>query len=224
MTQANHTRAPQGASGTSRNRRRRQGGGSDWTRPCRRVHRALDASLRLINATLRTVARYERCVHHRPVGTFRNLRGVSAMLRDASTRVRQAERALAVMNECYRREPTDVEIAPEFLSWAAERWQEVAASLQEAEDGVFWLREFVLLGLQTGILTPEPPARRRPRIILAPRPAPVRAFLRLRQPRVVDRITPILRRRRRIPRPASVRVPRRSLLGRAPPLSSISLL
>ena len=213
-----------GASGTSRDRRRQQGGGSDWTRPYCRVHRALDASLRLIDSTLRTVARCERRVHRLPLKTFRTLRGASAMLRNASTRLRRAERAIAVMNECYRREPSHVDIAPELLSWAAERWEEVTASLQEAEDDVFWLREFVQLGLWAGILTPEPPAERRPRIILAPRPVPVRAFLRLRQSRVVDRIAPILRRRRQTPRPAAVRVPRRSLLGRAPPLASISLL
>ncbi|HEX6158791.1 MAG TPA: hypothetical protein VF111_01410, partial [Thermoanaerobaculia bacterium] len=70
----------------------------------------------------------------------------------------------------------------------------------------------------------EQPAPRRVRIRVAPRPGAIRAFLLRRQPRVVDRIAPILRRRRRTPRPAAVRVPHRSLLGRAPPLVPISLL
>jgi hypothetical protein len=79
----------------------------------------------------------------------------------------------------------------------------------------------VLGGLSTGELVPERPSDGRPRIILTPRALFVRAFLVTRQPRVSDRITPVLLRRRRTPRPAEVRVPRRNLQGRAPPLSLI---
>lgn len=81
------------------------------------------------------------------------------------------------------------------------------------------LHHSVAEGVQSGALVPERDALPRPRIILTPGPVPVRAFLELREPRVSDRIGPLLRRRRRTPRPASIRVPHRPTLGRAPPLS-----
>lgn len=195
-----------------------------WVRPFCRVHRALDASVRLIDSTLRTVARSERCAHRRPVRTSARLLEASGLLREATARLERAAQELAVTNECLRLEPANMDIAPELLFQAAGRWVEVTAALQQAAAGVFTLHDDVLLGVRTGVYVPERPAERRPRIILTPRPAPVRAFLLLRQPRVVERIAPLLRRRRRTPRPASIRVPRRSLLGRAPPRFEISLL
>ena len=217
MAQSNHARAPQGASRTSR--RRQQGGAAAWMRPWCRAARAIESSIRLINSTLRTVERSERCAHRRPVSASRNLHEASARLVDASTRLVRAAQELAATNECLRREPDETMLVPELLVHTTERWLETMTFLREAADGVFSLHEDVLLGLETGVLVPEPeqPAKRRPRIILAPRPMAMRAFLLHRQPRVVDRIAAILRRRRRTPRPASVRVPRRNLLGRAPP-------
>lgn len=221
MTRPNHAQA---TGGTPRDRRRQRGGGEAWVRPFCRVHRSLDASLRLIDSTIRTMMRSERCAARRPVHASRNLHQASAQLIDASARLARAARALAETNQCLRHEPEQSAIVPELLEQATERFIDVAGWLQETTNFVSKLHEDVLQGLATGELVPERPAERRPRIRLAPRPAPVRAFLRLRQPRVVDRITPILRRRRRTPRPAAVRVPRRSLLGRAPPLVPISLL
>jgi Tfp pilus assembly protein PilX len=221
MAKSKHARAPQGASGTSRNRRRQQGGMPAWMRPFCRASRALDASIRLIGATERTVARSERCAHRLPVRTSRTLQEASARLRDAQARLVRAAQELAAANECLVREPDETELVPELLVHNAQRCLEITVWLQETADGLFSLHEDVLLGLETGTLVPEPeqPAeRRRPRIILAPRPASMRAFLLLRQPRVVDRIAPILRRRRRTPRPAALQVPQPSLLGRAPPL------
>jgi hypothetical protein len=167
-----------------------------------------------------------RCAHLRPVRTSRNLHEASGRLVDASARLARAAEALAETNACISRDPVEASVVPDMLVRATERWVEVAGWLQQAAGDVSTLQEDVLLGLRTGFFVPEPerPAGRRPRIHLAPRPVPLRAFLRLRQPRVVDRIAPILRRRRRIPRPAAVRVPRPSLLGRAPPLFPLSLL
>ncbi|HEY0157643.1 MAG TPA: hypothetical protein VGF28_10200 [Thermoanaerobaculia bacterium] len=205
-------------------KRATRGDRPSWVRPFCRVHRALDASVRLIDSTMRTVARSERCAHRRPVRTSARLLEASGLLREATARLKRAAEQLAVTNECLRLEPANMDIVPELLFHAAGRWVEVTAALQQAAAGVFSLHDDVLLGVQTGVYVPERPAERRPRIILAPRPAPVRAFLLLRQPRVVERIAPLLRRRRRTPRPASIRVPRRSLLGRAPPGFEISLL
>jgi hypothetical protein len=178
--------------------------------------------VRLIGATLRTVAGSERCAHRRPIRTSRNLHQASALLVDASARLARAARELAETNECVAREPERATAVPDMLVHATERWMEVAILLQRASIDVSSLHEEVLLGLATGALVPERPAGRRPRIVLAPRPvSAIRAFLLLRQVRVVDRIAPLLRRRRRTPRPAAVRVPRRNLLGRAPPLFPI---
>jgi hypothetical protein len=190
-----------------------------WMRPFCRASRALDASIRLIGATERTVARSERCAHRRPVRTSRTLQEASARLLDAQARLVRAAQELAAANECLVREPDETELVPELLVHNAQRCLEITVWLHETADGLFSLHEDVLLGLETGTLVPEQPAeRRRPRIIVAPRPVPMRAFLLLRQPRVLDRIAPILRRRRRTPRPAALQVPQPSLLGRAPPV------
>jgi hypothetical protein len=135
-----------------------------------------------------------------------------------------AARELAEVNACIAREPENAGEVPELLVEAAERWAFMAEWLSESVDRVFTIQEEVLDGLETGTLVPERPADRRPRIVLAPRPVPIRAFLLLRQLRVADRITPVLNRRRRTPRPAAVRVPRPNVLGRAPPLFSVCLL
>jgi hypothetical protein len=140
--------------------------------------------------------------------------------------MRRAAEALAETNACIAREPDPGSVLPGMLARATEQWIDVEGWLQQTADDVSMLQEDVLLALRVGLFVPEPerPAGRRPRIRLEPRSVPIRAFLLLRQPRVVDRIAPILRRRQRTPRPAAVRVPRRSLLGRAPPLFLLSLL
>jgi hypothetical protein len=187
----------------------------------RRAQRAINASIRLLDSTLRAVERSERCAQRRPVETSRNLHGASGRLLDALERLNRAAREIAETNACMAREPERAADAPLLVAYAASRWVDVAACLAALADDVFTLHEDVLSGLETGALIPELPGGRRPRIVLAPRPQPIRAFLLRRQPRVIDRIASILRRRRRTPRPVSLRVPRRSVLGRAPPLSSI---
>lgn len=211
MTDPNRTSAPQGVSG------RRNG--RAWVRPLRRAHRAMDASVRLIGSTLRARAKAERCAHRRPLRTSRDLDEASGRLLHASRRLQRAVVQLAATNECVARAPEEAAAAPELLLHATERWMQVTVWLQDAADDVFSLHTDVLNGLETGRLVPE-----RARIRLAPRPVPIRAFLVLRQARVVDRISPLLRRRRRTPRPAAIRVPHRSLLGRAPPFSPVCLL
>ena len=153
-----------------------------------------------------------------------NLTRASLRLRDATARLERAALALAATTDCLAREAAVPAAVPPMLFEAAERWVGIAKWLTEVSDGVFTLHEDVLHALKTGQVLPEPSAFGRPRIRVAPRPSFVRAFLLRRQPRAVDRIASILRRRRRTPRPAALRVPRRSVLGRAPPLFSISLL
>jgi hypothetical protein len=215
------TRAPEGATGTCRDRRRPQGERRGWVRPFFRANRALDASLRLIGSTLRTIAAAERTVHRRPVRVSRNLQDASELLATATVRLGWAARNLAELTGCAAGDSATAQQVPEMVVNATARWVWTAARLAEAANDVFAMHGGVLQGLQTGALVPERPADRRPRVVLTPRPAPVRAFLRLRQPRVRDRIAPLLLRRRRTPRPAALRVPRRSVMGRAPPLFSV---
>jgi predicted transcriptional regulator len=222
MTKAAHARAPKGA---CRDRRRPLGGGRPaWVRPFQRMQRCLDASVRLIDATIRTYEASQRHAHHRPIGTSLSLTKVSGNLTGVTARLRRAALAMAKTSECIAREPEVAAGVPQMLFEATARWLGIARWLAEVADGVFTLHEDVLAALRTGQLIPERSAFGRRRIAVAPRPSFVRAFLLRRQPRAVDRIASILRRRRRTPRPAALRVPRRSVLGRAPPLSSICLL
>jgi hypothetical protein len=149
--------------------------------------------------------------------TARDLQNAAARLRKVDARLERASQELAATRQCIL-VPDETGLVPELMIHAAYRLLKAAIWLEDTSAGVVSLQKDVLLGLETGVLVPEQPVKRRQRIILAPRPAHIRAFLLLRQPRAVDRIAPILRRRRRTPRPGSVRVPRRSLLGRAPPL------
>ena len=220
MTKPNDAQA---TDGTLRRNRPRRKGRYAYIRPLLRAEGAIEASLWLIEATRRAVARAERCAHRRPVRTSRNFRKAAARLHKVSKRLVWAAEDLAETKECIAGQPA-MEVIQYAVAYSTGRWVETAASLHQAEDDVFALQEEVRLGLQTGVLVPERPAGSRPRIRLAPCLVPIGAFLLLRQPRVIERIAPILRRRRHTPRPASVRVPRRNLLGRAPPLVSISVL
>ena len=214
-------KAPEGASGTRRDRRRPHGDPRRWVRPFFRANRAFEASLRLIFSTLHAVAVTRRTAHRRPVRASRNLHDASGLLVTASARLLKAAQNLAEMSECAGREPETAQDVPEILVDQTKRWVYMTSWLAETANEVFALHRSVLDGLETGSLVPERPAERRPRIVLAPRPVSVRAFLCLRQPRVRDRIAPLLLRRRRTPRPAALRVPRHDVQGRAPPLVSV---
>ena len=225
MSRRNHAQAPRSARSVYRDRRRSKNlRRAAWVRPFRRAQRALDTSVRLITCTLLAAAASERRVHQRPIRASRELYEASAQLVRASKRLKRAARELAEVNECIGREPENASNVPELLIAASRRWVFTAGWLSESTEQVFALHRDMLNGIETGALVPEGPADPRPRIVLAPRPVPIRAFLSLRQPRVADRIAPLLRRRRRTPRPAGLRVPRRSVLGRAPPLFSVCLL
>jgi len=219
MIRSGSVRAPKGAAGTCRPSRRGTRG-PEWVRPYRRAQRALDSAASLIFATIHVVMDAGRSAKRRPVRTSRRLTGAAREMKVASLRLLHARRELAAASEALGRVPEqqcgDV---PELMELAAARCQAVAKYLPIAVQSVVIAQVDVLGGLSTGELVAERPSDGRPRIVITPRPLFVRAFLTIRQPRVSDRITPVLLRRRRTPRPAEVRVPRRNLQGRAPPLS-----
>ena len=135
-----------------------------------------------------------------------------------------ARRELAEAAAALEREPDQQRgDAPELMELTAARCRAVAHYIPIAVEDAVLAQIGILGGLGSGELVPERPSEGR-RIVVTPRPIFVRAFLASRQPRVVDRIAPVLRRRGRIPCPAEVRVPRRNLRGRAPPLASTCAL
>lgn len=213
--------------GARRTKRRRQQAARrpGWVRPYRKAQRKLDSAVRLVVASMDAASVSERCLERRPVRTAQRLNGGARRLAAAELRLLQAERELAAARECVAREPERTAgDAPLIVELASERWQAVTNYLHYATTEVLLRQVEVLAGLACGALVPEHPSERRPRIVVTPRPVPVRAFLAIRRTRVADRISAILQRRRRTPRPAALMVPPRTAQGRAPPLSSTSLL
>jgi hypothetical protein len=226
MTRPNPTAALKRANGKCRKRRQQGGRRPEWVRPFRRARRALESAVRLIDATMGTVVDFESCVERRPIRTARRLTGGVRQLNAAGRRLLRASRELAEATECLNRSPEpSANDVPKLLEWSSERWQTASHYLELVTKEVVLRQAEVFLGLACGALVPEHPSDSRPRIVLAPRPAPVRAFLALRRrPRVADRISAVLRRRRRALRPAALSVPPRTCQGRAPPLSSTPAL
>jgi hypothetical protein len=142
-------RAPEGASGTCRGRRRPHGDRRRWVRPFFRANRALNASLHLIASTLHTVAAAKRTVHRRPVRASRNLHNASELLVTASARLMRAVQNLAEMTERARCEPETAEAVPEILVNTTERWLYMTSWLAETANEVFALHSSILDGLQT---------------------------------------------------------------------------
>ena len=222
MTKSDSANAPRGAAGgASRpSHRRKKSRRPAWVRPYRRAQRALDSAARLICSTIHAVTEAGRCAQRRPIRTARRLNSAVWEMNVALQRLKAARQELAEATEALARDPNQQRgDGPELMEIVAERCEAVAKYIPIALNGVAIAQVDVLGGLYTGELVPEKPSDRRPRIVVTPHPLYVRAFLVTRQPRVSDRITPALLRRRRTPRPAEVQVPRPDVQGRAPPLS-----
>ena len=202
-------------------KRSRQG---DWVRSYTRVQRAITATLRLIASSRRVASASARCAHRRPISSSRQLTYASRLLSTASARLSVAATRFEETRACLARQ---AELEPDamlFLRDVATSIARLTLYLGGTADEVFALHDDVLDGLASGELVAEPSALPRRHIPLVPRPVPVREFLRARLPRVVDRISAVLQRRRRTRLPTALRVPRRTSQGRAPPLLSACLL
>ena len=228
MSRTRSAGAPEGTvSGICRRPRRRGEAprGKEWVRPYKRAQRALDDAAGTLMSTVRRVADAGGCAS-RPVRSTRILTSALRLVTVASKQYAEAQRCLAEAAEALGQTPPELQDgdAPALLAMAAERGQTVRQYIYLAAQEVLLGHKEVFNGVAAGELVPEDPSDDRPRrrvIVLTPRPLFVRAFLAARrQPRAADRITPVLRRRRRTRLPAEVRVPRRNLQGRAPPLSS----
>ncbi|HEY0143820.1 MAG TPA: hypothetical protein VGF48_23235 [Thermoanaerobaculia bacterium] len=226
MNRKGSASAPKGAAGGKcRQSRRAEARRPAWVRPYRRAQRALDSAAKLIFSSFYTAVDAGHCAERRPLRTARRLDDAAREMTVASLRLLHAQRQLAEATEALSREPDQLRgEVPRIMKLAAARCEAVAHYIPITVQEVVLAQVVVLGGLTTGELVPERPGDDRPRIVITPRPLFVRAFLSIRQPRVSERITPALLRRRRTPRPAEIRVPHRTLQGRAPPLSSTCAL
>jgi hypothetical protein len=171
------------------------------------------------------VVEFHECVERRPLRTSQRLANALREIVFAAGQIARAERELEEVSRCLARAP---ELADEdtllLVEMARERFEAALKWIQFVTREAALRQLHVLGGLTLGELAPEHPSDSRPRIAVTPRPAPVRAFLAARLPRVTERITPVLQRRRRARRPAALSVPPRTSQGRAPPLSSTASL
>lgn len=231
MSRTRSTGAPEGTvSGICRSPRRRGEvpRGKEWVRPYKRAQRALDDAASSIIATVRRVAD-AGCCGARPIRSTRMLLAALRRVTVASKQYIEAQRCLAEAAEALGHTPPELRDgeAPGLLEQAADRSQTVRRYLDVVAQEVLLGQAEIVKGVAAGELVPEDPSEDRPRrrvIVITPRPLFVRAFLAARRrQRAGDRITPVLRRRRRTRLPAEVRVPRRNLRGRAPPCPACSL-
>jgi hypothetical protein len=187
-----------------------------------RANRGLNDCLRLIDSTLLEVAACKRQMHRRPIRTWRKLYEETGRLYAASNRLARAMRDLGRAADSIARHPETAGGGPGLITGLTASWVEIGKRLAQVIAEVFTFHDQVFHGLETGALVPERPFDRRMQFALTLLPVPFRAFLLLRQPirqpRVIDRIASILRRRRRTPRPAALPVPLVTHQGRAPPL------
>jgi hypothetical protein len=227
MANSGSARAPRGAKGgtSRRSRRRDKSRRPEWVCPYRRAQRALDLAEGLIHSTMRAVMDTDRCAKRRPMRASRRLIGKLRKMDVASMQLAVARGQVAEAKAALSRDPSQQRgDAPEIMELVTKRCEAVAKYIPIAAGEAVLAQVGVFEGLMTGELVPERPSDTRPRIVVIPRPLFVRAFLVIRQPRVAERISPVLLRRRRTPRPAEVQVPRPDVQGRAPPLSSTCAL
>jgi hypothetical protein len=235
MARNSFARAPEGTvSGKGRTPCRREApAGKEWVRPLKRTQRMLDNAASMLVQSVYTVLDAGCCARF-PIRSAKKLIGALHHVKVAARQYAEAEGFLIEAAEAFGHAPPELldGEAAELLEMAAERCHTVRQYIHVAVQEVLLGHTEISDGVASGELVPEDPSQElsedRPRrrvIVTTPRPLFVRAFLAARrQPRVSDRIAPLLRRRRRTLLPAEVRVPRRNLLGRAPPLSSTCAL
>ncbi len=214
-----------GASGTCRISRRRGEAprGQEWVRPYKLAQRKLDNAASMIISSVRTVADAGGCAD-RPIESTRKLIRALRQATVAAEQHAEAEHYLTEAAEAFAHTPPELRSgdAPALLEMAAERCETVHRYIHVAAGEIVLGQTEIFHGIESGEVVSEDSSASRPRrrIVIRHNPLFVRTFLAARRQRAADRITPLLQRRRRTRLPAEVRVPKRSLRGRAPPLSS----
>jgi hypothetical protein len=119
-----------------------------WTRPLRRMRRAIDSSVRLIHACHRMVVSSERWAGPRPIKATNQLLRVSSRLVEAAEQLMRAGHSLKDTVECLERTPDEHAAgAPGKLIDATARWFDAAKRLDvlsnRVDADIAWLREWV---------------------------------------------------------------------------------
>ena len=208
-----------GSSGAGQSRR------EAWTRPLRRLRRALASSRSLIDWTWSVIATSDEVGNERPIAATQDLQRALRWLRTAQTDLNRAARGLRDTTESIAVAPERAGGVPEMLIYATSEWIMLAADLTMAMNRLCELHDDILGALVEGEIVPEQEWRLfRQRVIPAPRVNPVRTFLLVRRSSARDRISSVSVRRRRPAAMPTADAPRKISRGRAPPPSSACLL
>ena len=194
-----------------------------WDHPIHRAQRHIDSSQSLVDSIRRALLDSTDSAAARPIGTSRKLNRVSCRILDAHAHLASASRDIDAVMKSAVLAPELAADVPMLLIEMTQQWVEVARQIALLSNDLFGFHEEVLDGLKSGELVPEPPAARRPRIIVIPRLISARAFLLHRRKSALDRIASIPARRPPAARISSTDAPRRISRGRAPPSDSICL-
>jgi hypothetical protein len=208
-----------GSSGAGQSRR------EAWTRPLRRLRRAIASSRSLIDWTWRVIEDSDQSGNDRPIGASQDLQRAMRWLRTAQADLARAARGLRETNESIATAPERADAVPEMLIFATSEWILMATNLAMAMNRISELHHDLLEAMVNGDIVPELEWRPfRQRIIAAPRVNPVRAFLLIRRSSARDRISSVSVRRQRPAALPTADAPRKISRGRSPPPSSTCLL
>lgn len=186
-----------------------------WTRPLRRLRRAIDCSLRLIDGSRKVAEASERRGR-----TSRELCRASGWLARAAERLDRAAFDLGQTNLAILDAPERAGGVRAVILDETQRWLEAAQHLSSVSEQLDELAAR-LFGSGDGFTVPSVRAvDGRPRIVTAPRLVWARPFLRLRRSRMRERLLSVIARRRRLRPMRPADAPRRISRGRAPPFGS----
>jgi hypothetical protein len=199
----------------------RREGRRAWTRPFRRMRRAIEVTLSLIETSSRAIDACESIAEQHPLRAGRQLDQVSGWLVEASEQLGRGVKALSEANDQVARVPAYAGGAPRLLIVATAQWIDAAAKLamlsNRLDDSSTALVDYVTGGnapLDLSELQPRSiPARKRISFALRP---PSLKFLSIENRRVFC----IHVRRQRSARVTVAEAPRRIVRGRAPPVVS----
>jgi hypothetical protein len=192
-----------------------------WIRPFRRMRRATDVTLRLIESSCRAIDACETIAAEHPLRASRQMDQVSGWLVEASKQLGQGARELSATFDHLESAPFFAGDAPRLLTVAMFRWVDAATRLatlsNRLDDSSAALVDYVKGGnapLDLEELFPKPaPAPRRISFIVR---RPSLKFLSCENKRVFC----IHVRRQRSARLTVAEAPRRIFRGRAPPFIS----
>jgi hypothetical protein len=195
-----------------------------WTRPLRRLRRAIDKSRQLIERSRQVVEESARSTaadrRGRAVRMSRDFHRASGWLVDAVQRLQRAAGDLGETNESMLLAVERAGRVPGLLMEATGRWVETARELALVSNQLEELHGLPFDSIENFIPVPGRTDDGRPRIIVTPRIIWARPFLLLRRSRMRDRVLSVYVRRRRTRPRLAADAPRSISRGRAPPFTS----